>query len=93
LIDDEEVVVAGTSVKDKKTYKKVRESGASKEKAARIANAAAGQGRKKVAAKGGKSSKYDDMKKGELLDRAKEVGIKGRSKMSKKDLVKALREH
>jgi hypothetical protein len=33
------------------------------------------------------------MKKAELLDRAKKVGIKGRSKMSKKDLVSALREH
>ena len=58
-----------------------------------MANAAAGKGRKKVASKGGKSSKYDDMKKDELLDRAKKVGIKGRSKMSKKDLVKALRDH
>ncbi len=85
--------MAGSSVKDKKTYKEVRESGASNEKAARVANAAAGQGRKKVASKGGKSSKYDDMKKNELLDRAKKVGIKGRSKMSKKDLVKALRDH
>jgi hypothetical protein len=85
--------MAKSSIKDEKTYKKVRESGASKEKAARVANAAAGQGRKKVAEKGGKSSKYDDMKKAELLDRAKKVGIKGRSKMSKKDLVSALREH
>ncbi|MCO1655127.1 DUF7218 family protein [Pseudonocardia humida] len=85
--------MAKSSVKDKKTYEKVKESGASKEKAARIANASAAQGRKKVAKKGGKSSKYDDMKKDELLDRAKEVGIKGRSKMGKKELVKALRDH
>jgi hypothetical protein len=85
--------MAGSSVKDEKTYEKVKESGASNEKAARIANAAAGQGRRKVAKKGGRSAKYDDMKKGELLDRAKEVGIKGRSKMSKKDLVDALRNH
>ena len=89
----EEVGMAKSSIKDEKTYKKVRESGASKEKAARIANAAAGQGRKKVAKKGGKSSKYDDMKKDELLDRAKKVGIKGRSKMKKKELVDALRNH
>jgi hypothetical protein len=92
-VHDEEVGMAKSSIKDDKTYKKVRESGASKEKAARVANAAAGQGRKKVAKKGGKASKYDDMKKDELLGRAKEVGIKGRSKMSKKDLVKALRDH
>lgn len=88
--------MAKSSIKDDKTYKKARESGASKEKAARIANAAnaaAAEGRKKVAKKGGKASKYDDMKKDELLDRAKKVGIKGRSKMSKKDLVDALRNH
>lgn len=85
--------MAKSGIKDDKTYKKARESGASKEKAARVANAAAAQGRKKVAKKGGKASKYDDMKKDELLDRAKKVGIKGRSKMSKKDLVDALRNH
>ncbi|WP_214401825.1 DUF7218 family protein [Pseudonocardia lacus] len=85
--------MAGSSVKDKKTYEKVKESGASKEKAARVANASAAQGRKKVAKKGGKSSKYDDMSKEELLARAKKVGIKGRSKMKKKDLVDALRNH
>jgi hypothetical protein len=85
--------MAKSSIKDDKTYKKARESGASKEKAARIANAAAAQGRGKVAKKGGKASKYADMKKDELLDRAKKVGIKGRSKMSKKDLVDALRNH
>jgi hypothetical protein len=85
--------VAKASVKDKKTYEKVKEKGASKEKAARIANASAAQGGKKVAKKGGKSSKYDDMKKEELLERAKKVGIKGRSKMKKKDLVDALRNH
>jgi hypothetical protein len=85
--------MAKSSVKDKKTYAKVKESGASKEKAARVANAAAAQGRKKVAKKGGKSSKYDDMKKDELLERAKKVGIKGRSKMAKKELISALRNH
>jgi hypothetical protein len=32
------------SIKDEKAYEKVRKQGASKEKAARIANASAGQG-------------------------------------------------
>ena len=81
------------SVKDEKTYEKVREQGASKEKAARVANASAGQGRKKVSARGGRSSSYDDMTKDELLQRARKVGIKGRSSMTKKDLVDALRNH
>lgn len=81
------------SIKDEKTYEEIRKQGGSKEKAARIANASAGQGRKKVAAKGGKSGSYDDMTKQELYDRAKKVGISGRSSMSKQDLVKALRNH
>jgi Rho termination factor, N-terminal domain len=31
--------------------------------------------------------------KADLLKRAREVGIKGRSSMSKSDLIKALRDH
>jgi hypothetical protein len=85
--------VPNASIKDEKTYEEIRKQGGSKEKAARIANASAGQGRKKVAAKGGKSGSYDDMTKQELYDRAKKVGISGRSSMSKQDLVKALRNH
>jgi hypothetical protein len=85
--------VPNSSIKDEKTYEKIREKGASKEKAARIANASAGQGRKKVSSKGGKSGSYDDMTKQELYDRAKKVGIDGRSSMSKQELVKALRNH
>ena len=82
-----------SSIKDEKTYEKVREQGASKEKAARIANASAGQGRSKVSRRGGKSGSYADMSKDELYQRAKKVGINGRSSMSKKQLVDALRNH
>jgi hypothetical protein len=46
-----------------------------------------------VAKRGGRSSSYEDMSKQDLYDRAKEVGIKGRSSMSKQQLVKALRDH
>jgi hypothetical protein len=85
--------VPNPSIKDEKTYREVRKSGASKEKAARIANASAGQGRKKVAARGGRSSGYDDMTRDELYQRAKKVGIPGRSSMTKDQLVDALRNH
>jgi hypothetical protein len=81
------------SIKDEKTYEEVRKSGASKEKAARVANAAAAQGRSKVSKRGGKSSSYADMTKAELYERAKKVGIAGRSNMSKEQLTKALRNH
>jgi hypothetical protein len=81
----------GSSVKDDKTYEKVRKSGASKEKAARIANAKAGGGN--PSKKGGKASKYEDQTKEQLQKKAADVGIEGRSKMSKGDLVRALRNH
>jgi hypothetical protein len=81
----------GSSVKDDKTYEAVRESGASKEKAARVANAKAGGGN--PSKKGGKASSYEDQSKDQLLKRAKEVGIEGRSKMDKGELIKALRNH
>jgi thiamine pyrophosphate-dependent acetolactate synthase large subunit-like protein len=81
----------GPSVKDKKLYEKLRDEGNSKSKAARIANAAAGSSRKKVGKKGGKSPSYDDWKRTDLEKQAKKVGIKGRTKMKKSELVKALR--
>lgn len=79
-------------IKDEKTYQELRKHGESKEKSARIANASA-TSRKKVAAKGGKSPSYTDMSKQDLLRRAREIGIKGRSSMSKNQLIDALRNH
>jgi Rho termination factor, N-terminal domain len=79
----------GPSVKDPKQYEALRREGASKEKAARIANTdrhAAGE-------RGGKSGSYDDWNKGDLEERAAEIGIEGRSKMSKDELINALRNH
>ena len=36
---------------------------------------------------------FEALTKPELLKRAREIGIKGRSAMSKAELIKALREH
>jgi hypothetical protein len=80
-------------IKDEKTYRKLRKHGESKEKSARIANAAASSSRRKVGKKGGKSGSYDDWSKADLVKRAKEIGIKGRSSMKKAQLVDALRQH
>jgi hypothetical protein len=80
-------------IKDEKTYQKLRDEGESKEKSARIANAAAGSSRGKVGRKGGKSGSYQDWSKQDLVRRAREIGIKGRSAMSKAELVKVLRDH
>lgn len=80
-------------IKDEKTYQKLRGKGESKGKAARIANASASSSPGKVGRKGGNSGSYDDWSKQDLAKRAKEIGIRGRSKMTKNELIKALRDH
>ncbi|MDQ4131347.1 MAG: Rho termination factor N-terminal domain-containing protein [Actinomycetota bacterium] len=79
----------GPSVKDPEQYEKLREKGESKEKAARIANT----DRSSSGQRGGKSAQYEDWSKGDLEERAKEIGIEGRSKMNKDELIDALRNH
>ncbi len=81
----------GSSVKDDKTYEALRADGASKEKAARIANAKAGGA--SPSKKGGKSSRYEDQTKDQLQKKAAQAGIDGRSKMDKGELIDALRNH
>lgn len=82
----------GPSIKDDETYQALRDDGASKEKAARIANARANDDMQ-PSKKGGKASAYEDWTKDELYDRAKEIGIDGRSDMTKAELIRALRRH
>lgn len=76
-------------VKDVEQYEALRKKGESKEKAARIANT----DRHKAGKRGGKSGSYEDWTKDDLLDRAKELDIEGRSNMSKDELIGALRNH
>ena len=78
----------GSSVKDDERYEALRREGASKEKAARIANAG-----DSASKKGGKAGRYEDRSKDDLMKKAREVGIEGRSKMSKSELASALRNH
>jgi len=83
----------GPSVKDPELYESLRDEGNSKEKSARIANAAASRGRSAVGRKGGRSGDYEDWTVTELRHRAAEIGIEGRSSMRKGQLIDALRSH
>jgi hypothetical protein len=80
-----------SSLKDPELYEELRDDGASKQKAARISNAAAAQGRSKVGKKGGKAGDYEDWTVPELKDKAKEIGLSGYSRKRKPELIKALR--
>jgi len=72
-------------VKDKDQYEALRDKGYSKQKSARIANSKGAEHR------GGKAKAYEDQTKQQLYDEAKKVGIEGRSKMTKAELMEALR--
>lgn len=72
-------------IKNEEQYEALRDKGYSKEKSARIANTS------DSGKKGGKATPYEERTKKELYDKAKQVGIDGRSKMSKSKLIDALR--
>ena len=81
------------SIKDEKLYEELRDEGNSKEKSARISNAAAARGRSSVGRAGGKSGSYDDWTVDDLRGRAKELGIRGYSDKNKRELIGMLRNH
>jgi hypothetical protein len=80
------------SLKDPELYEKLRDDGASKQKAARISNAAAKKGRSAIGRKGGKSGDYEEWTVSDLRAKAKEIGLTGYSGKKKADLISALRE-
>ena len=81
----------GSSVKDDELYESLREDGASKEKAARIANSASASSRSDVGEKGGSSPAYEEWTVEDLRERAAELDVEGRSDMRKQELIDALR--
>ena len=88
----------GPSIKDDEAYEALRDQGYSKHKSAAIANAQANaEGDDAVnddqhpSAKGGHAPPYEEWTKDELYDRARELGVEGRSDMTKDELIQALR--
>jgi hypothetical protein len=79
------------SIKNEKVYEDLRQEGNSKQKAARISNAAAARGKSAVGRKGGKSGSYDDWTVPELKKRAKELGLSGYSGLPKARLISKIR--
>src|SRR3546814_6232833 len=74
-------------IKDDERYEALRRQGASKEKAARIANTDPS----KAGKRGGSAPRYDEWSRDDLYHRAAEIGIENRSKMNKQQLIDALR--
>ncbi|UWR67684.1 Rho termination factor N-terminal domain-containing protein [Phaeobacter inhibens] len=79
-----------TSIKNDSSYDALRDKGYSKSKAAAIANAQANDNMA-PSEKGGKAPPYEDWTKDDLMERARELEIEGRSTMNKDELIKALR--
>ncbi|OBI55578.1 Rho termination factor N-terminal domain-containing protein [Mycobacterium sp. E796] len=82
-----------SSIKNEKMYQDLRKKGDSKEKAARISNAAAGLGKSSVGRKGGKAGSYADWTVPQLKKKAKELGMSGYSGLTKDKLIAKLRNH
>ncbi|WP_182050754.1 DUF7218 family protein [Changpingibacter yushuensis] len=81
------------SLKDVELYERLRKDGASQEKAARISNAAAKEGRSTIGRRGATAEDYEDRTVKELRERAKELGLTGYSRLKKQDLITRLRNH
>lgn len=86
-------MMPNSSIKNEKLYRDLRKQGDSKEKAARISNAAAARGKSPVGRKGGKAGSYTDWTVPQLKERAKELGMSGYSSLTKDKLVAKLRNH
>ncbi len=80
-----------SSIKNEKMYEDLRKEGNSKQKSARIANAAAARSKSAVGKKGGKSGSYDDWTVADLKKRAKEIGLSGYSNLNKDKLISKIR--
>lgn len=82
----------GSRIKDDETDETLRRQGDAREKAARIANARAGDTQEPGRA-GGRPGSHEDWTHDARCQRARAIGIEGRPGMTGDDLVDALRRH
>lgn len=76
------------NIKNDRQYERLTREGMSQEKAARIANS---DPESMARNRRNPGSAYEEWTKAELYDKAREVGIAGRSNMDKPALIAALR--
>lgn len=81
----------GPSVKDAPLDEVLREKGNSKEKLARTATTEARASRSTLGRTGGKSDDCEEWTAADLRRKAAEVGVTGRSRMRKSELISSLR--
>ena len=81
-----------SQVKSTKIAKLPKQRG-SREKPVRIVRSAASSSQIKAVRRSGTSSSLDEWSKEDLIKRARQLGISGRSSMNKSQLVSALRKH
>lgn len=79
------------SLKDPEYFDELEEGGMSAQKAARISNAAAREGKKELGRRGGQAEDLPDRTVPELRQRAKELGLSGYSHMRKQELIDLIR--
>jgi len=79
------------SLKDPELYDTLRSEGASEQKAARVSNAAASQGRSAVGRRGGEAEDLEERTVPQLRRRAKELGLSGYSGLRKDELIRLIR--
>jgi hypothetical protein len=83
------------TAKAKKIYEQLRDAGLSKKKSVRVAKIlgrpATKPATKKATKRAGAHPSYEKWKVADLRNKAKQAGVPGRSTMTKKQLVKALR--
>ena len=77
----------GPTIKNDAFYEDLHKQGQSKEKAARIANA------KAAGTLDHRGAKLENRTKDDPYEEAQEIGLQGRSRMNKAELVDAIRNH